>query len=60
MTSQEQDLLLNDVLSVSSENGSIIAAYDERPQAEFVRDWSAEEVGHFSSSPEGLQGQLQL
>lgn len=60
MTSQEQDLLLNDVLSVAGENGSVGAAYDERPQAEFVRDWSPGEVEHFTTGPEGLQAHLQL
>lgn len=60
MTSQEQDLLLNDVLSVSSENGSITATYDERPQAAFVRDWSPQDLEDFSSSPDGLQVHLQL
>ena len=36
VTSQERELLLNDLLSVTNDDGSIIAQYDEEPQPEFV------------------------
>ena len=60
VTSQEQELLLNDVLSVTSDNGSMTAQYDEKPQSEFVRAWSPEEVEQFSTNPNDLQTELQL
>ena len=60
VTSQEQELLLNDVLSVTSDNGSISALYDDKPQPEFVRDWSPEEVEQFSTNPKDLQAELAL
>lgn len=43
VTSQERDLLLNDLLSVGDGPGpgSLTAAYDGQPQAEFVRDGSS-------------------
>lgn len=43
VTSQERDLLLNDLLSVEDGPGpgSLTAAYDDQPQAEFVRDGSS-------------------
>ena len=36
VTSQEQDLILNDIVSISRENGSICARYDEKPQRDLV------------------------
>ena len=36
VTSQERDLILNDIVSISAENGSISARYDEKPQSDLV------------------------
>ena len=60
VTSQERELLLNDVLSVTNDDGSIIAQYDEEPQSEFVKEWTPEEVERFSFRPRELQAELPL
>ena len=60
VTSQEKELLLNDLLSVRNENASMAALYDEEPQPEFVKEWSPEEVERFSFRPKELQAKLPL
>lgn len=60
VTSQERELLLNDVLSVTSDGGSILAQYDEKPQSEFVKEWTPEEVERFSLRSRELQAELPL
>ena len=56
VTSQERDLIFNDITSISSENGSICARYDEKPQSEFVGERPPAEAVRFSR--EELQLQL--
>ena len=59
VTSQEQDLVLNDLLSVTSDNNvSTTALYDDKPQAEFVREWSPGELERFSLHLGELQAEL--
>ena len=58
VTSQEQDLVLNDLLSVTGDNVSTTALYDDKPQSEFVREWSPGEVERFSLQPGELQAEL--
>ena len=60
VTSQERDLLLNDLLSVRDNDGSMVARYDEKPQSEFVKAWTPEEVEGFSFRPRELQAELPL
>ena len=61
VTSQEQELLLNDLLSVTRDNNvSTTALYDDKPQDEFVREWSTEEVERFSLHPKEFQTELPL
>ena len=60
VTSHERELLLNDVLSVTNDDGSIVAQYDEEPQSEFVKEWTPEEVERFSLRPSELQAELPL
>ncbi len=60
VTSQERDLLLNDLLSVTDNDGSMVARYDEQPQPEFVKEWTPEEVERFTLSPSELQAELPL
>ena len=59
VTSQEQELLLNDLVSVTSDNNmSTAALYDGEPQSEFVRKWSPGEVERFSLHPKEFQAEL--
>ena len=45
MTGQEQDLLLNEVLTVTSELGETIeVTYSEAPQPNWVRNWTIDEL----------------
>ncbi len=60
VTSQERDLLLNDLLSVTDNDGSMVARYDEQPQPEFVKEWTPEEVERYSLRPSELQAELPL
>jgi len=60
VTSQERDLLLNDLLSVTDNDGSMVARFDEQPQPEFVKEWTPEEVERFSLRPSELQAELPL
>lgn len=60
VTSQERELLLNDLLGVREENASMTALYDEAPQSEFVREWTPEEVERYSFGPKELQAELPL
>ncbi len=55
VTSQERDLLLNDLLSVTDSDGSMVARYEEQPQPEFVKEWTPEELERFSLRPSELQ-----
>ena len=60
VTSQERELLLNDLLSVTDKDGSMVARYDEQPQPEFVKEWTPEEVERYSLRPSELQAELPL
>ena len=40
--------------------GQYLPLYDDKPQPEFVRDWSPEEVEQFSTNPKDLQAELAL
>ena len=52
VTSQERELLFNDLLSVAAGHGSMAAVYDDQPQPEFVRDWSSGEAAQSSVPPQ--------
>ena len=60
VTSQERELLVNDVRSVRDNDGSMVAQYDEKPQSEFVKEWTPEEVERFSFRSRELQAELPL
>ena len=60
VTSQERELMLNDLLGVREESGLMTAQYDEAPQSEFAREWTPEEVERYSFRPKQLQAQLPL
>ncbi len=60
VTSQERELFLNDLLSVWEENASVTVLYDKEPQAEFLKQWTPEEVEGYSLRPREFQAELPL
>jgi len=48
VTSQEKQLLLNDVIEVrDTADGLLTVSYQDGPQADFVREWTDEEIARF-------------
>ena len=60
VTSQEQDLILNDIVSISCEKGSICARYDEKPQSDLVGEMPDADAERFSRDSGEWQPQLRL
>lgn len=60
VTAQEQELLLNELVSITDCGDSVTAAFDTRPQPGLVSDWSANEITEALADVNELQPQLQL
>ena len=60
VTAQEQELLLNELVSIADCGDSVTAAFDARPQPGLVSDWSANEITAALADVNELQPQLQL
>ena len=60
VTSQEQDLIVNDIISISCEKGSVCARYDEKPQSDLVGEMPDADAERFSRDSGEWQPQLRL